>query len=122
LDLFAYENLGGYLFGLGYVFLGIGIGIALISLIEDWSQDLALIILIDIGFEVEFQIFIPLLHFYYSNLDPITSLILKFSTLPLLRVSLIIIHKLNNQGPSSKSLIEFEKIGFILGFEYIIIG
>jgi len=54
-------------------------------------------------------------------LDSITSAILEISIL-LLGIPGFIIAKLNNQGPSSKSLIKFEKIGFILGFEYIIAG
>ncbi|MHA1253817.1 MAG: hypothetical protein ACTSRP_27890, partial [Candidatus Helarchaeota archaeon] len=119
LDLFAYENYGVYLFGQGYGFLGIGLSIALISLFEDWKLDVVSLGTIDILFGFGLPKSIPLLRFY-DNLDP-TSIILELSIV-LLGIPQFFIVKLNNQGPSSKSLIKFEKIGFILGFEYIIAG
>jgi len=115
---FAFDNYWGFLLGLGYGYLGMGLIIALVSLVEGKTKDIISALVVGGIYSEWVPSTVPIIRFYHSELPP---LFWFLSIGFVIDVAVIIIAFINNKWIPGENKY-WNLIGFYLGLEYLLIG
>ncbi|MHA1309519.1 MAG: hypothetical protein ACTSQO_01205, partial [Candidatus Helarchaeota archaeon] len=118
---FAFDNYWGFLLGLGYGYLGMGLNIALISLFENQYLDIFSTGVITCFYTSRLLKIIPIIKVYYNNLGEFSSFLRTITFILILHSAQSLIIYLNNKWITGENKY-WNLIGFYLGFEYLLIG